>query len=46
VGGRALDEVAELAAIGVDRVMLPALLFYRDPEGSLARYGDDVIKKL
>jgi probable F420-dependent oxidoreductase len=45
VGERALDEVGGLAALGVNRVIVPALLFYKDPEGALARYGSDVIAK-
>jgi probable F420-dependent oxidoreductase len=45
VGERALDEVGALAELGVDRVILPAFLFYRDPEESLARYGEEVIAK-
>ena len=45
VGGGALDEVAALADIGTDRVILPGFLFYRDTEAALARYGDDVIAK-
>jgi probable F420-dependent oxidoreductase len=43
VGERALDEVGELAALGVARVIVPAFLFYKDPAGSLARYGEEVI---
>jgi probable F420-dependent oxidoreductase len=46
VGSRALDEVRELAAIGTDRVIVPAFLFARDTEASLARYGDEVIKQV
>ncbi|MBI4933017.1 MAG: LLM class F420-dependent oxidoreductase [Actinobacteria bacterium] len=46
VGERALDEVKALADIGTSRVILPAFLFYRDPAGSLARYGDEVISKV
>jgi probable F420-dependent oxidoreductase len=43
VGERALDEIGELAALGVSRVIVPSFLFYKDPEASLARYGEDVI---
>jgi probable F420-dependent oxidoreductase len=44
-GPSALDDLKALADIGVDRVMLPAFAFYRDPEQSLARYGDEVISR-
>ena len=46
VGGRALDEVKALADIGTHRVILPAFLFYGDPAGTLARYGDEVISRV
>lgn len=46
VGGRALDEVKALADIGTHRVILPAFLFYGDPAGALARYGDEVISRV
>lgn len=46
VGGRALDEVKALADIGTHRVILPAFLFYGDPVGTLARYGDEVISRV
>ncbi len=46
VGGRALDEVKALADIGTHRVILPAFLFYADPVGTLARYGDEVISQV
>ena len=46
VGGRALDEVASLAALGVSRVIVPAFLFYRDTAASLARYGEEVISRV
>lgn len=45
VGGRALDEVKALADLGVHRVILPAFLFWGDPEADLARYGDEVIAR-
>ena len=45
VGSGALDEVKALADIGVARVIVPAFLFYRDTEASLARYGDEVISR-
>ena len=44
-GPSALDDLKALADIGVDRVMLPAFAFYRDPAASLARYGDEVINR-
>jgi probable F420-dependent oxidoreductase len=43
IGSRALDEVEALAAIGADRVILPAFLFWEDTEAALARYGEEVI---
>lgn len=43
IGERALDEVAALASLGVDRVMVPAILFWKDTAAGLARYGDEVI---
>ena len=46
VGARALDEVKALADIGTHRVILPAFLFYADPVGALARYGDEVISQV
>ncbi len=45
VGPGALDEVKALADIGVARVIVPAFLFYRDTEASLARYGEEVISR-
>lgn len=45
VGDRALDECAALSDLGVARVILPAFLFYRDPEAALARYGEEVIAR-
>ena len=44
-GPNALDEVKALADLGVDRVIVPAFLFWRDPADDLARYGDDVIAR-
>ncbi len=44
VGERALDEVGALAELGVDRVVVPAFVFWRDPE-ALARYGEQVIAR-
>ena len=45
VGPGALAEVKALADLGVDRVIVPAFLFWRNPVDDLARYGDDVIAK-
>ena len=39
----ALAEVTVLAESGADRVLVPAVLFGADLEGSLARYGEEVI---
>ena len=44
-GPGALEEVAALRDLGVDRVMLPSFLFWKDPAASLARYGDEVISR-
>lgn len=45
IGGNALAEVEALAALGVDRVILPSFLFWGNPAEDLARYGEDVIAK-
>lgn len=45
VGSRAAEEVELLAAMGVDRVILPGFLFWNDTEEALARYGDEVISQ-
>lgn len=45
LGPNALAEVAALAALGVDRVVVPSFMFFRDPEASLARYGEEVIAR-
>lgn len=45
VGERALEEVGALAEMGVGRVILPAFLFFKDTEASLARYGEEVIAR-
>jgi probable F420-dependent oxidoreductase len=44
-GPAALDEAAALADLGVDRIVVPAFLFYQDTADALARYGDDVIAR-
>lgn len=46
VGERALDEVAALADLGVDRVIVPAFAFWNDPAADLARYGEEVIEAM
>ena len=43
VGEQALDEVRALQSLGVSRVVVPAFLFYRATEESLARYAEEVI---
>ncbi|MBJ7293786.1 MAG: LLM class F420-dependent oxidoreductase, partial [Ilumatobacteraceae bacterium] len=35
-----------LEALGVERVILPAFLFYRGTEDALAQYGVDIISKV
>ncbi|MBU6316031.1 MAG: LLM class flavin-dependent oxidoreductase, partial [Acidobacteria bacterium] len=45
VGSGALDELKALVDLGVARVIVPAFLFYRDTEASLARYGEEVISR-
>jgi len=44
-GPGALDEVAALAELGVDRVVVPAFVFYADAADALAAFGADVIAK-
>ena len=43
-GDNALAEAEKLAELGVSRIVVPAFLFYQNPEESLAAYGDSVIK--
>lgn len=45
-GPAALDEATALAELGVDRIVVPAFLFYQDPTDALARYGDEVIARV
>jgi probable F420-dependent oxidoreductase len=45
VGERALDEVGALAEMGVQRVIVPAFMFFKDTDNALARYGEEVIAK-
>lgn len=42
-GEGALDEVKALADLGVDRVVVPAFLFYNDTADALARFAEQVI---
>ena len=44
-GPSALDEAAALAELGVDRIVVPAFLFYQDTADALARYGGEVIAR-
>lgn len=44
IGEGALDEIKQLADLGVDRVMIPSFIFFGDPDG-IARYGDEVISR-
>ena len=44
-GPGALDEVAALAGLGVDRVVVPSFLFYVDTTAALAAFGAEVIAK-
>jgi probable F420-dependent oxidoreductase len=45
LGPGALDEVAALAALGVDRVVLPSYAFWHSPAEALAQYGEEVIAR-
>ncbi|CAB4870434.1 unannotated protein [freshwater metagenome] len=45
IGPNALAEVEALAEIGTARVIVPSFLFWKDPEESLARFGEDVIAR-
>jgi probable F420-dependent oxidoreductase len=44
-GPGALDEVAALADLGVDRVVVPSFLFWKDTTEALTRFGDEVIAR-
>jgi probable F420-dependent oxidoreductase len=46
IGPNALEEISALEALGVERVILPAFLFYRGTAETLAQYGEDVISKV
>jgi probable F420-dependent oxidoreductase len=41
-----LDEVRALADMGVDRVVVPAFIFWNDPAASLAAFGEQVIAQV
>ncbi|MBQ91387.1 MAG: LLM class F420-dependent oxidoreductase [Acidimicrobiaceae bacterium] len=41
-----VERAAELAAKGVTRLVVPGFLFWRDPEESLARFGEEVVAPL
>jgi alkanesulfonate monooxygenase SsuD/methylene tetrahydromethanopterin reductase-like flavin-dependent oxidoreductase (luciferase family) len=45
-GDDALDDVEELLALGVSRVLIPAGMFGSDPAPALQRYAHDVIAKV
>jgi probable F420-dependent oxidoreductase len=45
-GPGALDEAAALAELGVDRIVVPSFLFWKDTAGALADYGDEVIARV
>jgi probable F420-dependent oxidoreductase len=45
-GPGALDEAGALVALGVDRIVVPAFLFWNDTAEALARYGDEVIARV
>jgi len=46
IGPNALQEISALEALGVERVIVHAFLFYRGTEDTLAQYGEDVISKV
>jgi probable F420-dependent oxidoreductase len=45
-GPGALDEAAALAELGVDRIVIPSFLFWKDTAAALAAYGDEVIDRV
>jgi hypothetical protein len=45
-GPGALDEAGALAALGVDRIVVPSFLFWKDTVASLAQFGDEVIARV
>jgi hypothetical protein len=40
------QEISALEALGVERVIVPAFLFYRGTADTLAQYGEDIISKV
>jgi hypothetical protein len=45
-GPEALDEAGALGALGVDRIVVPSFLFWKDTAASLAQFGDEVIARV
>jgi alkanesulfonate monooxygenase SsuD/methylene tetrahydromethanopterin reductase-like flavin-dependent oxidoreductase (luciferase family) len=45
-GPGALDEAAALAELGVDRIVVPSFLFWKDTAAALAAYGDEVVARV
>ena len=45
-GPGALEEAAALADLGIDRIVVPAFLFFKDTADALSRYGDEVIARV
>jgi len=44
-GPNALDEAQKLSDIGVERIVVPSFLFFKDTENLVAQYGEEVIQK-
>jgi alkanesulfonate monooxygenase SsuD/methylene tetrahydromethanopterin reductase-like flavin-dependent oxidoreductase (luciferase family) len=44
-GPNALDEAQKLSDIGVERIVVPSFLFFKDTENLIAQYGEEVIQK-
>ncbi len=45
-GPGALDEAEAMSELGVDRIVVPSFLFWKDTAAALARYGDEVIARV
>ena len=45
-GPNGLEEAAALAELGVDRIVVPAFLFYGGTADALAAYGDEIIARV
>jgi len=45
-GPGALEEAGALSELGVDRIVVPAFLFWKDTADALARFGDEVIARV